>query len=128
MLQYGRPVLAAAVLYLAGCSLNPPHDDMPASLRAGDARPDIVMTSKKKVGVSAMFRRVIPKDSRWSYVGSIAAGDVYQGVNTVFTVEGVDIHEAYLVISGRDLVGYYLPFEKTFEELGSPEPLAFVPK
>ena len=35
-------------------------------------------------------------------------------VRRYFTVEGAHVHEAYLVIAGEKLVGFYLPVESSF--------------
>jgi hypothetical protein len=43
----------------------------------------------------------------------------------VFTLEGANIHEAWLVIRGAALVGFYLPAERAFSPLTSPVPLYF---
>jgi hypothetical protein len=34
--------------------------------------------------------------------------------NQVFMVEGAHVHEAYLVLDGDQVVGYYLPVERAF--------------
>jgi hypothetical protein len=47
-------------------------------------------------------------------VGHIQQGDVYRPRDTVFSVEGTNVHEAYLVLSGEKLVGYYLPAEHSY--------------
>jgi hypothetical protein len=47
-------------------------------------------------------------------VGRTSEGDVYKPVGRVFTVEGAHIHEAYLVLVGNRLVGFYLPVERAF--------------
>jgi hypothetical protein len=65
--------------------------------------------------------RALPKGSGWLQVGSIAQGDVYRPRETVFSVEAINVHEAYLVLSGGKLVGYYLPVERTY--VSEPKPI-----
>jgi hypothetical protein len=64
------------------------------------------------------FERSLEKSSRWYLIGSIPEGDVYKSSNQVLTVECSNIHEAYLVLNGNFLVGFYLPVENAFVHLG----------
>ena len=52
--------------------------------------------------------------STWRQTGVIPDGDVYKIENRVFTVEARHVHEAYLVVRDRSLVGFYLPVEQAF--------------
>jgi hypothetical protein len=56
-------------------------------------------------------------------VGSIAQGQVFRSVDSVLTIEGRQVHEAYLVISGGALLGFYLPGESNYAALEAPVPL-----
>jgi len=62
----------------------------------------------------AGYRRVIGRGSVWTRIGRVVEGEVYKPVNRVFTVEGAQIHEAYLVLDGDRVVGFYLPVERAF--------------
>jgi hypothetical protein len=62
----------------------------------------------------AGYQRVIGRGSVWTRIGRSVEGDVYKPVNRVFTVEGAQIHEAYLVLDGDRVVGFYLPVERAF--------------
>jgi hypothetical protein len=55
----------------------------------------------------------------WQKTGSIGQGDVYKRVGDVFTIEGAHVHEAHIVVSKQELVGFYLPVEKVFVAAGS---------
>ena len=61
--------------------------------------------------------------SRWRFAGVIPQGGVYRAAQGVLTVEGANIHEAYLVIRERQVVGFYLPVEQAFSPLGEAVPL-----
>lgn len=50
----------------------------------------------------------------WTLVGKIEKGDVYQTKDQVVIVNSFNVYEAYIVVKGRNVVGYYLPIEKTF--------------
>jgi hypothetical protein len=60
------------------------------------------------------YSRTLRKTTRWDQVGTIAEGDVLRSKDQVLTLECSNIHEAYLVMSGGKLIGFFLPFEKGF--------------
>ena len=60
------------------------------------------------------YSRTLRKTTRWDQVGTIAEGDVLRSKDQVLTLECSNIHEAYLVMSGDKLIGFFLPFEKGF--------------
>lgn len=61
--------------------------------------------------------RKIKADSKWTYIGKINKGKVYKPVDDVFSIEGTQQYEAYLVISGGKIVGFYLPASSNFSPL-----------
>jgi len=61
--------------------------------------------------------RTIKADSTWKYIGNINSGKVYKPVDDVFSIEGIQQYEAYLVISGGKIVGFYLPASSNFSPL-----------
>jgi len=75
-------------------------------------RIEIVETVSVLVGPG--YRRVIRRGSLWTRIGRSVEGEVFKPVDGVFTVEGAHIHEAYLVLDGDLLVGFYLPVERAF--------------
>jgi hypothetical protein len=80
-----------------------------------------------RVAVGPGYDRVISKGSVWSRIGRSGEGEVYKPVNQVFTVEGAHVHEAYLVLDGDRVVGFYLPVERAFSPVpgGSNARLSF---
>jgi hypothetical protein len=60
------------------------------------------------------YRRPIGRGSVWTRIGRSDKGDVFKPVDRVFTVEGAQIHEAYLVLDGDRVIGFYLPVERAF--------------
>lgn len=64
------------------------------------------------------YRRVLQGGSRWRLMGHLPQGGVYRPVGTVFSIEGRQVHEAYLVIDPNDaLAGFYLPGEARYSPL-----------
>lgn len=107
------PWLALAAL--AACAFDVLRlDQRPAQLEATPAPgPALVMSRDTEVTAGA-YKRVLRKGTRWMRVGRIAAGDVYQTRDQVLTVEASNMHEAYLVVAAGNLMGFYLPVERTY--------------
>jgi hypothetical protein len=72
---------------------------------------------------STGYSETLKAGSTWERTGAIPQGDVYRPVGMVFSVEGANRHEAYLVISADRIVGFYLPGEEAFAPLPQPVPL-----
>ncbi|HEU4382120.1 MAG TPA: hypothetical protein VFR85_01355 [Anaeromyxobacteraceae bacterium] len=72
---------------------------------------------------STGYTRNIRAGSAWRLVGSLPQGEVYRPVGEVFTVEGANVHEAYLVVAQGSVVGFYLPGEAAFAPLPGAVPL-----
>lgn len=105
-------VLAAS--WLAACApevLRRPTHLTPTGGVPGET---IEILEDTPIAVGPGYRRVIARDSAWTRVGRTAEGDVYKPVDGVFTVEGAHVHEAYLVVDGDRVVGFYLPVERAF--------------
>lgn len=70
---------------------------------------------------SSGYKRAIAQGSVWKLAGTVAQGEVYIPIKTVFTVQGAHSHEAYLVVDKGKLTGFYLPVEKAYSPLMNPE-------
>ena len=109
-------VLAAA---LAACA--PEVVRQPASIAAGVAAPrSYVTTAPVSFYLVSGYRRSVADGTTLVEVGTLAQGRVLKPTNTVFSVEGSQVHEAYLVVSGSRLAGFYLPVERAFTPLEAP--------
>ncbi|MEM5276400.1 hypothetical protein VSR17_15325 [Cupriavidus taiwanensis] len=69
------------------------------------------------------YSRTLPERSVWSRMGRVPQGDIYRPIGTIFTIEGRQVHEAYLVIRDKTLVGFYLPGEQNYSPLSTAVPL-----
>lgn len=67
--------------------------------------------------------RTLRKGSVWSLAGRVAPGDVYAPRDTQFTLENINLRQAYVVLAGGKLVGYYLPSENIY--ISEPKPIIF---
>ncbi|WP_245175993.1 hypothetical protein [Cupriavidus sp. AcVe19-6a] len=75
------------------------------------------------VQLDTSYSRTLPERSVWSRMGRVPQGDVYRPIGTIFTIEGRQVHEAYLVIRDKTLVGFYLPGEQNYSPLSTAVPL-----
>lgn len=66
---------------------------------------------------------VLPAGSRWRAVGLLAQGTVYRPLNQVLLVEGRPVDEAWPVVDGGRLQGFFLPSEARFAPLRRTVPL-----
>ncbi|MFL6260130.1 MAG: hypothetical protein ACJ76Y_10500 [Thermoanaerobaculia bacterium] len=66
------------------------------------------------------YRRTLRKGTRWKLVGALPQGEVFKSDDQVLTLECANVFEAYLVVSGRQLIGFYLPVEKGFVAASKP--------
>lgn len=78
---------------------------------------DIVIGRDLPILLSTGYTRTLPAGTRWRAVGSVPQGTVYRPLDTVFVIEGRNFHEAYLVVRGDELHGFYLPGERNFSPL-----------
>jgi hypothetical protein len=117
-MQRAAGALAVAVL-LAACAAQVPVT--PATLARLD-RPveDFTVPESVRIELPTGRARALPAGSVWRAVGTLPQGVVYQPVGTVFTVVGRNVHEAYLVVQGTTLQGFYLPGEHNFSPLSNP--------
>jgi hypothetical protein len=58
--------------------------------------------------------------TRWTQVGRIEQGDVFRTKDQIVQVEASDVYEAYVVLNGNNIVGFYLPVERTFTAVSPP--------
>lgn len=52
--------------------------------------------------------------TRWHKFGTIEQGEVYRSKDQIVIVNSFNVHEGYIVVQNSEVVGYYLPVEKTF--------------
>lgn len=109
-------LLACCAALLAGCPFDVIRvEQTPVTLvSAPSPKPSFVLEQDVPIRLGFGYNRVLRKGTRWTYVGTIANGDVYKTTDQVLTVEASNIHEAYIVLEDRKLVGFYLPVEKTY--------------
>ena len=115
--------LVVLTLALASCALSVPV--RPARLDAvgAGAPADLRLSRAVEVRLSTGYTRTLPAGSRWRAAGRLPEGVVWRPVDSVFAIEGRNVHEAYLVVHEGRLTGFYLPGEAMFSPLDPPLPL-----
>ncbi len=113
-----RPLVLFVAALAAGCSsvvpMSPSLLTRPADAGAGRV---VRVRNAVEVKLPTGYHRTIEAGTLWEYHGRIAQGDVWKRRGGVFSVEGKHISEAYLVLEGTRLVGFWLPYEKAFSPL-----------
>jgi hypothetical protein len=98
---------------LAGCA--PEVVRSPASLTPATGTNSTIEIDEDALVVSSSgYQRIVPAGSKWELRGLLPQGKVYRRLDGVFTIEGAQIHEGFIVVSGNQLVGFYLPVEQAF--------------
>jgi len=69
------------------------------------------------------YSRKLKQGTKWNYVGTVQYGDIFKTNDQILTVEGSNIHEAYIVVLSGKLVGFYLPAVKSYSPLSEPNDL-----
>ncbi len=112
-----RRTILLALLLISGCAsevVRAPTDFVGVS---GTQARRIVTVQSAEIVLDSGYRRIINSGVVLIETGSIDAGRVYKPTNTVFTIEGKHMHEAYFVLRNERLVGFYLPVEHAFSPL-----------
>ena len=65
----------------------------------------------------------LPAGSRWRPVGALPQGTAYRRSDGVLTLSARHQHEAYPVVAGDKLVGFYLPAKSSFVAVRTVLPL-----
>ena len=115
-----RPLLlsvAAAMSLMACAAMVPSEPARLAPLSAQTSTSPIAVTGDVEVRLSTGYTRTLTAGSHWRPVGALPQGIVYQPVEGVFSIEGHHVHEAYLVVKGSTLQGFYLAGEANFSPL-----------
>lgn len=110
--------LAAALL--AGCASEVRREPVELDAAAAEAGRVWVSTVAVEARPASGYPRTIAPGTEFKAVGRVAQGLVLRPTQTVLTVEGAHMHEAYAVHRDGVLVGFYLPVERAYSALPQP--------
>ncbi|MGE5384507.1 MAG: hypothetical protein ACM3SV_01335 [Betaproteobacteria bacterium] len=115
-----KVILVFALLaLLAGCAAEVTR--YPTSLSQGaPAGKTYVVGSEVVYTLDSGRRRIIPARMKLTEFGIIPQGQVLKPVDAFIVIGGAHHHEAYAVVNGNILTGFYLPVEKAFSPLPNP--------
>ena len=118
-----RLALIVSVALACGCAFN--LSDVtyrPARIEVvgSEGSPFTLAADTEIHGAPCGYSRTLRKGTRWSPVGTVAAGIVYKSPDQALTIECSNVFEVYLVVAQQRLVGFYLPVEKGYIPLGEP--------
>ncbi len=114
MAVLNRAVGIVVALLLNGCASEVVR--YPANLEANTspAARHYVLLGTTMFRLDSGYDRTIQSGTEFVEFGSITQGTVIKPTNTVLTVEGAHMHEAYPVFALNKIVGFYLPVEHAF--------------
>lgn len=113
-----------ALFVLSGCAVPTQKAQITPYQQVQGTR-QIRILQNTDIVLDTAYERRIPEKSIWRLSGTVPQGEVYRPEKIAFTIEGRQVHEAYLVLSGNLLVGFYLPGELNFSPLSPPLNLNF---
>jgi|SRR6266481_2459688 len=119
--------LSVVMVLLASCAAEIPRQPttfIPSSEGEGHSRV-IQVDEDADVRLPSGYSRSIRAGSIWKQSGTVEARAVYKAAKEVFTIEGTHVHEAYLLLDGNTLVGFFLPGESAVSWLKQKVTLKF---
>ncbi len=116
-------LLCVAVASLAGCASEIRREPVELAAAAGEQGRRVSSGGDVEVTLESRYVRRIVGGTEFIVVGRVAQGLVLKPTQTVLTVEGAHVHEAYAVHRDGQLVGFYLPVERAFTSLAKPAPM-----
>ena len=123
--ERARVLALVGVLLLSGCS------DVkltPSELSPVSTPQIVVLENEAAARSTAGYQRTLSPGSQWVSMGRVREGVVMKPVDTVLTVEGIHVREAYIVVRNDQWVGFWLPNEEAFSPVADPVPVKLNPK
>jgi hypothetical protein len=117
-------ILALAVAALAaGCASEVRRQPVELAAAGAEGGRRLSTTAHVDARPESGYARSIKADTEFVAVGRIPQGLVLRPTQTVLTIEGAHMHEAYAVYHEGKLVGFYLPVERAYSALPLPVPM-----
>jgi len=111
-----------------GCAFDIVHiDQIPVQYKnVNIQKRSFMLEDEVNVDLETGYKRKLNKGTEWHYVSTISQGDIFKTNDQVLTVEGSNIFEAFIVVSEKKLIGFFLPVEETYSPLSSAKSLPMV--
>ena len=117
-------VVILVVTLLAGCA--PAVVQQPSQFSVAGGK-SFRLDRTTEIPLSTGYSTTLRQGTRWELIGRLSQGEVYRTRDQVVTVEGAHIHEAYIVVNDKSVVGFYLPVERTFSPVTPSQALSIEP-
>ena len=120
-----RVLALVGLLFLVGCS------DVkltPSELSPASTLQTVILESEAIAQPTSGDQRTLSPGSAWVSMGRVREGVVMKPVDTVLTVKGIHVREAYIVVRNDRWVGFWLPNEEAFSPVADPVPVKLNPK
>ncbi len=112
------------VTVLVGCAFDVSHlKQKPASFAPSTEQDSFRLVKGAKIGLGTGYPTLLNANTHWKQIGVLPEGLVYTTRDQIVKVEASNISEAAIVVRGRELVGFYLLYERTFSPLSKAVPL-----
>lgn len=119
----GAAVAAALVVAaLAGCASEVKRQPSELAASIAEAGKRYELRQDVSFKLDSGYERTVVARTEFTVAGRVPQGVVLKPTQTVLTVEGAHMHEAYAVVRDDTLVGFYLPVEKAFSALSRSVP------
>jgi hypothetical protein len=118
--------LLLAVAMLAACATEVKRQPIEISVSIPELDRRYELRSDVSYKADQGYPRSLPARTEFAVAGRLSHGLVLRPTQTVMTVEGAHMHEAYAVWRDEQLVGFYLPVEKAFSPLQQATPFPLV--
>jgi hypothetical protein len=116
-------LLFPAAMALAACASEVVRSPVQLSVVPPQEAKRYVAIKPAAIRLDSGYERSIASGTEFTEVGSLEQGRVLKPTSTTLTVEGTHMHEAYPVVNGERIVGFYLPVERAFSPLSYPTSL-----
>ena len=116
-------IVLGALLPLVVAACAAMIDSSPVTYTPLATTTDAKLRGSLEIKLSPPYKRTLADGSRWRLVGKVPQGNVYKPLDAPFSIEGRQVHEAYLVIAAGSLVGFYLPAEGGYSPLSGAIPI-----
>lgn len=115
-------------IIFSGCAFDIVHiDQVPVQYENEKIqKSSFKLTNKVHINLGTGYSRQLNEGTKWHYVSTISFGDIFKTNDQILTIEGSNIFEAFIVVSEKNLVGFFLPVEETYSPLSNPIPLQLV--
>lgn len=110
-------ILMALSVVVAGCASEVKRQSSNIVLHETTPGKRLVLEQPVMFTLDSGYQRTIKPGTEFVEIGSIQQGRVLKPLNTILTVEGAHMHEAYAVVDNDILTGFYLPVEIAFSPL-----------